>query len=96
MDTGITKSTSLKELRNSLLKLSDKLNQTYDFLRNCEKRLGESWKDNKYDEFEQEFARSRDVISELSKKYKEEWANKVLPPIIESAEIYQGGRTTLG
>lgn len=95
-EVGITKSKSLKELQNNLLKLSDKLNATYNFLKNCEKKLGESWKDNKYSEFEQEFARSREIISNLSKKYKEEWANKTLPPIIKAAEEYEGMSATLG
>lgn len=94
-DTGITQSKVLKELQKNLSKLSDRLNETYEFLKTCEKRLGESWKDNKYSDFEKEFAKSRDIIKELSQKYKDEWANKILPPIIDAAEEYENTKTTL-
>lgn len=94
-EIGITKSSSLKTLQSSLLSLSDKLNQTYNFLKTCERRLGETWKDSKFREFDQEFAKSRDIINQLAEKYKEEWANKTLTPIIQAAEEYENERTTL-
>lgn len=81
-------SKSLIELQSNLLKLSDELNNTYDTLRSREADLGEAWMDDKFAEFEEDFRSSRELILELSEKYRF-WANKYLPPYIELAIEYE-------
>ena len=44
--------------------------------------MNEDWKDDKYEEFEQEFKSSKEEIREIAMKY-EQWANSYLPPRIE-------------
>ncbi len=85
----------LIELQSNLRKLSESLNETYETLKNNEANLGESWLDDKFSEFEEDFKSSRELISELSEKYLH-WANNYLPPIIELALKYEAAKTGLG
>ena len=75
-------SESLINLQGELNTLSGNLNELYELLGQDLSRLGEYWRDSKYDEFMQEFHSSREKINELSEKY-HEWANSYLPPRIE-------------
>lgn len=88
-------SKSLKALQDDLKKLSEELNETYELLLSNEKEVGESWQDNKFDEFEDEFSKKRELLSELSEKYKG-WADNYLPKYIDAAIIHEGGNVTLG
>lgn len=88
-------SRSLIELQSNLRRLSERLNETYETLRNNEVKLGESWMDDKFSEFEEEFKSSRELISELSEKYLH-WANYYLPPYIELALKYEAANSVLG
>lgn len=88
-------SKSLIELQSNLRKLSDRLKETYETLKNNEAELGESWLDDKFAEFEDDFKSSRELISELSEKYLH-WANNYLPPYIELAIKYENAQVSLG
>lgn len=88
-------SQSLIDLQSNLRKLSEKLNETYETLKNNEADLGQSWLDDKFSEFEDDFKSSRELISELSEKYLY-WANNYLPPYIELAIKYGDAKSGLG
>ena len=75
-------SKALIDLQGDLNNLSDNLKELYEMLATAMSALNEDWKDEKYDEFEQEFRSSKELIGELSDKYRE-WANQYLPPRIE-------------
>ena len=68
-------SKALIALQDALKKLSEELKDTYELLKENEKKVGETWQDDKFEEFEEEFSRSRELIDELSEKYNG-WANK--------------------
>ncbi len=93
--TDYCSSKILIDLQSNLLSLSDRLQETYEFLRGNESQLGESWLDDKFSEFEDEFKSSRELIIELSERYKE-WANKYLPPYIEIMIEYEKARPSIG
>lgn len=95
MSTTYVSSKSLIALQDDLKKLSEELNETYDLLMQNEKQVGEQWQDSKFDEFEEEFSKKRELISELSEKYKG-WADNYLPPIIELAKEYEKLNPTTG
>lgn len=94
-ETTYCSSKILIELQANLKTLSEKLNETYDFLRGNESQLGETWMDDKFSEFDEEFKDSREVIFELSERYKE-WADKALPPYIEIMKKWEKMQATLG
>lgn len=75
-------SKALIDLQGDLNNLSDNLQNLYEMLAMAMSTLNEDWKDEKYDEFEQEFRSSKELICELSDKYRV-WANQYLPPRIE-------------
>lgn len=85
----------LIDLQSNLLSLSEKLNDTYEFLKGNESQLGESWMDDKFSEFDEEFKTSRELILELSERYKD-WANKYLPPYIDIMIRYEKAQSSLG
>lgn len=93
-NTAHASSSSLINLQSNLKSLSEELNETYELLRQYEANLGETWMDDKFSEFEDNFKSSRELISELSEKYLH-WANNYLPPIIEVAKEYEGARSGL-
>ena len=93
--TDYCSSKILIELQSNLQSLSEKLNDTYEFLKGNESQLGESWMDDKFSEFEEEFKSSRELILELSDRYKE-WANKYLPPYIDIMIEYENAQSNLG
>ncbi|MDR0540983.1 MAG: hypothetical protein LBH19_02095 [Dysgonamonadaceae bacterium] len=72
----------LIHLQAELVQLSKNLMETYDTLSMGLKNLNEDWKDDKYEEFEQEFKSSKEEIREIAEKY-DEWAKTYLPPRIE-------------
>ena len=95
MSTTYVSLKSLIVLQGELKNLSEELNETYDLLMQNEK-VGEQWQvllqDSKFDEFEEEFSKKRELISELSKKYKD-WADNYLPPYLKVRIIYNNGLT---
>jgi len=88
-------SQALIELQSNLIALSENLNELYNTLHDNKSKLSEEWRDEKYDEFAEEFEQSEKLISELSGKYAE-WANKYLPPRIESVMEIEKASGTLG
>jgi gas vesicle protein len=76
-------------LQAELKQLSKNLMETYNTVSQGLKNLGEDWKDDKYDEFEQEFKSSKEEIREIAEKY-EEWANTYLPLRIELVQEAEG------
>lgn len=78
-------SAKLIDLQAQLNQLAENLDECYDLLCDGVKQLGESWQDEKYDEFDTEFKETRETISELAEKYRQ-WANTHLPPRIEVAQ----------
>ncbi|MBO8472626.1 MAG: hypothetical protein IAB81_03240 [Bacteroidetes bacterium] len=87
-------SKSLIQLQTDLISLSERLQEIYDLLKNNETELGEDWLDEKFVEFEEEFKSSREKITEMSERYNY-WANKYLPPIIETVQRYENSGVTL-
>ena len=82
-------SRSLKDLQSELNALSTALSDLYEALNSDVSRLADSWVDQQFDNFGNEFKSRQEAISELSEKYKN-WAEKYLPPRIELAEKYEG------
>lgn len=75
-------SKALISLRDDLNKISSNLQELYELLTQAMSSLNEDWRDEKFDQFEQEFRSRKELINELSEKYYE-WANQYLPPRIE-------------
>lgn len=89
-------SKSLIDLQSNLIALSNNLKELYDVLHDNRSKLSEEWRDEKYDEFADEFEQKTErVISELSEKYSE-WANIYLPPRIEAVIAVEGSNVTIG
>ena len=88
-------SRSLIELRSELNALSTKLKDIYETLESDMARIAESWVDQKFEEFGNEFRSRKEAIMELAEKY-DQWANKYLPPIIEHVQKYEGSTAGIG
>lgn len=88
MASTYVSSRSLKELQSELNALSTALKDLYEGLESDMARIGESWVDQQFENFGNEFRSRKEAIMELSDKYSQ-WANKYLPPRIELAEKYE-------
>lgn len=88
-------SRSLIELQGELNSLSTALRDLYDALESDMARVSESWVDQQFEEFGNEFRSRKEMIMELSDKYNQ-WANKYLPPRIELAQKYEGSSASIG
>lgn len=88
-------SRSLIELQSELNTLSTALRDLYDALESDMARVSESWVDQQFEEFGNEFRSRKEMIMELSDKYSQ-WANKYLPPRIELAQKYEGSSASIG
>lgn len=87
-------SKALIGLQTELKKLSDNLKDLYDSLSQAITTVNEGWQDEKYDDFVNEFRSSKEMVIELSDKYKE-WADSWLPPRIKQALLYEGAGTSI-
>ncbi len=87
-------SKALIGLQTELKNLSDNLKDLYDTLSQAITTVNEGWQDGKYDDFVNEFRSSKEMVIELSDKYKE-WADSWLPPRIEQAVLYEGAGTSI-
>ncbi len=83
--TAITSVESLKELQSELISMSENLNDLYDMINTALSTVNEYWSDSMFEEFEEEFRSSKELISELSGKY-EEWAKTYIQKRIEVLE----------
>lgn len=81
-------SRSLIELQSELNALSTALKDLYEALESDIARLSDSWVDQQFENFGNEFRSRQEAIMELSDKYSQ-WANKYLPPRIERAIEYE-------
>lgn len=88
-------SRSLIELQSELNALSSALRDLYNALECDMARVSESWVDQQFEEFGNEFRSRKEAIMELADKYNQ-WANKYLPPRIELAQKYEGSSATIG
>lgn len=88
-------SRSLIELQSELNALSTALRDLYDALESDIARVSESWVDQQFEEFGNEFRSRKEAIMELSDKYSQ-WANKYLPLRIELALKYEGSNAGIG
>ena len=88
-------SRSLIELQSELNALSTALGDLYDALESDIARVSDSWVDQQFEEFGNEFRSRKEAIMELADKYNQ-WANKYLPPRIELAQKYEGSNAGIG
>lgn len=88
-------SRSLIELQSELNALSTALKDLYEALESDIARLSDSWVDQQFENFGNEFRSRQEAIMELSDKYNQ-WANKYLPPRIELAIGYEKGVAGIG
>lgn len=88
-------SRSLIELQSELNALSTALKDLYEALESDIARLSDSWVDQQFENFGNEFRSRQEAIMELSDKY-DQWANKYLPPRIELAIKYEQGVPGIG
>ena len=87
--TAITSIESLKDLQNELICMSENLSDLYDMLNIALSTVNDHCSDSKYEEFEEEFRSSKELIDELSKKY-EEWAKNYIQQRIDVLEKVSG------
>ena len=80
--TAITSVESLKELQNELISMSENLNDLYDMINTALSTVNVHWSDSKFEEFEEEFRSSKELINELSQKY-ENWAKNYIQDRID-------------
>lgn len=80
---------SLKELQNELISMSENLNDLYDMINTALSTVNEHWSDSKFEEFDEEFRSSKELIDELSKKY-EDWAKNYIQQRIDVLEKVGG------
>ena len=88
-------SRSLIELQSELTALSTALRDLYDALESDIARVSDSWVDQQFEEFGNEFRSRKEAIMELSYKFNQ-FANKYLPPRIELAQKYEGSTAGIG
>ena len=87
-------SKQLVELQNQLNELAKELNETYEFVRFSLTKVGEEWKDVKFEEFKTEFNSTKEEILEISERFKE-YANQYLPPFIEVTQKVENLKTSI-
>lgn len=80
--TAITSLESLKELQNELISMSENMNDLYDMINTALSTVNVHWSDSKFEEFEEEFRSSKELINELSQKY-ENWAKNYIQERID-------------
>lgn len=89
MTGAYASSRSLTELQSELNGLSTALKDLYEALNSDIARLSDSWVDQQFENFGNEFRSRQEAIFELAEKY-DQWANRYLPPRIELARKYEG------
>jgi uncharacterized protein YukE len=77
----------LENLRTKLNNIADKLSDLRENVSNAISGVGERWQDAKYDEFANAYEPYKNEIEKISEEYLN-YANVVLPPIIEHGKAY--------
>lgn len=87
-------SRSLIELQRELNALSTALRDLYESLESDIAHVSDSWVDQQFENFGNEFRSRKEAIMELAEKYSQ-WANKYLPPRIELAQKYENSSASI-
>lgn len=77
----------LEELQSNLRKISLQLDSYDHTIGLAIRSVGENWRDQRYEEFINDFKQHEQKISEISNNYKK-WANGYLQEQIESVKNY--------
>lgn len=72
----------LISFKAELIRLSDELDNIYNFLKSDLTELSYNWQDRKFIEFDQNFAPKKEEIRKISESYRT-WANTSLQRTIE-------------
>ncbi len=83
----------LISFKAELIRLSDELDNIYNFLKKDLTELSYHWQDRKFIEFDQNFAPKKEEIRKISESYRT-WANTSLQRTIDS--LIDLGDTNLG
>lgn len=83
----------LISFKAELIRLSDELDNIYNFLKSDLTELSYNWQDRKFIEFDQNFAPKKEEIRKISESYRT-WANTGLQKTIDS--LIDLGDTNLG
>lgn len=83
----------LISFKAELIRLSDELDNIYNFLKSDLTELSYNWQDRKFIEFDQNFAPKKEEIRKISESYRT-WANTSLQKTIDS--LIDLGDTNLG
>ena len=83
----------LISFKAELIRLSDELDNIYNFLKSDLTELSYNWQDRKFIEFDQNFAPKKEEIRKISESYRT-WANTSLQRTIEI--LIDLGDTNLG
>lgn len=83
----------LISFKAELIRLSDELDNIYNFLKSDLTELSYNWQDRKFIEFDQNFAPKKEEIKKISESYRT-WANTSLQRTIE--RLIDLGDTNLG
>lgn len=83
----------LISFKAKLIRLSDELDNIYNFLKSDLTELSYNWQDRKFIEFDQNFAPKKEEIRKISESYRT-WANTSLQKTID--ELIKLGDTNMG
>lgn len=83
----------LISFKAELIRLSDELDNIYNFLKSDLTELSYNWQDRKFIEFDQNFAPKKEEIRKISESYRT-WANTSLQETIDKLKGL--GDTNLG
>lgn len=83
----------LISFKAKLIRLSDELDNIYNFLKSDLTELSYNWQDRKFIEFDQNFAPKKEEIRKISESYRT-WANTSLQKTID--KLIALGDTNMG
>lgn len=91
--TNVADVNELISFKSELIRLSDKLDNIYNFLKRDLTELSYTWQDRKFIEFDQSFASKKEEIRKISESYRT-WANTSLQKTIDA--LIRIGESNLG
>lgn len=77
-----TSSEALRELQTNLSRLSEELHGIYNLMNENMRKVGDFWRDAKYQEFVEGYSPQIQKCEEIATRY-DEWCKKVLQPTID-------------
>lgn len=93
LGTDVADVADLISFKAELIRLSDELDNIYNFLKSDLTELSYNWQDRKFFEFDQSFAPKKEEIRKISESYRT-WANTSLQSTIDI--LIDMGATKLG